>query len=190
MAMERKSATYADLEALPDNVVGELVNGELHASPRLSFLHAAAASRLSGELVSPFARGRDGPGGWIILNQPEVHLNNDVLVPDIAGWRQERMPQHPRTAAFTLAPDWACEVLSAPTKSMDRTVKLPVYAREGVQHVWLVDPKLRTLEVFRLDGLRYTQLVTHIGKAHVRAEPFEALELELAYLWGEKPPGH
>ncbi|MFL5349511.1 MAG: Uma2 family endonuclease, partial [Hyalangium sp.] len=118
--MERKSATYADLEALPDNVVGELINGELYVSPRLSFLHAVAASRLSGELMNPFDRGQDGPGGWVILNKPEVHLSNDVLVPDIAGWLQERMPQPPRTAAFTLAPDWVCEVVSASTAALDR----------------------------------------------------------------------
>lgn len=183
--MGRKPATYADLEALPPHVVGELIAGELHVSPWLAAPHTVALSRLGGELLSPFDRGRGGPGGWIILFKPELHLGEEVLVPDLAGWSKERMPQPPRTAAFTLAPDWVCEVLSPSTAVLDRALKLPVYARAGVRHVWLVDPELRTLEVFRLDGAHYTLLVTHAGKALVRAEPFEALELELAYLWGE-----
>jgi Uma2 family endonuclease len=187
--MQRKPATYADLEALPENMVGELIDGELYVSPRPAAPHTMAASRLGGELMGPFDRGRGGPGGWIILDEPELHFGDDVLVPDLAGWRQERMPEPPRTAAFTLAPDWACEVISPSTGALDRAVKLPVYAREGVKHIWLVDPELRTLEVFLLDKARYTLLVTHTGKARVRAEPFEALELELAYLWGEKPSG-
>ncbi|WP_224364645.1 Uma2 family endonuclease [Hyalangium versicolor] len=184
--MGRKPATYADLEALPDNVIGELIAGELYASPRPAAPHIVTASRLGGELMGPFDRGREGPGGWILLFEPELHLGDDVLVPDFAGWRRERMPQPPRTAAFSLAPDWACEVLSPSTAVMDRAAKLPVYAREGVHHVWLVDPVLRTLEIFRLQDGRYTLLVTHTGKGRVRAAPFEAIELELAYLWGDQ----
>jgi Uma2 family endonuclease len=137
-------------------------------------------------LGGPFDRGRDGPGGWFVLDEPELHLGEDVLVPDVAGWRRERMPRVPRTAAFTLAPDWVCEVLSPSTMAWDRAAKLPVYAREGVRHVWLVDPEARTLEVFRLAGELYTLLVTHAGPARVRAEPFDAIELELALLWGEQ----
>jgi Uma2 family endonuclease len=183
--MERKSATYADLEALPDTVVGELISGTLHASPRLMFPHALAATRLGAELGSPFDRGRDGPGGWYILGKPELHFGEDVLVPDLAGWRKERMPQAPRTAATSLAPDWVCEVLSPSTAALDRAVKLPVYAREGVRHVWLLDPLARTLEHFRLEEARYLLLVTHSGPARVRVEPFEAIELELAWLWDQ-----
>jgi Uma2 family endonuclease len=183
--MGPKPATYADLEALPPHVVGEIIAGALHVSPRPAAPHAQASSRLAGELMGPFDKGRHGPGGWILLFEPELHLGEDVLVPDLAGWRRERMPQPPRTAAFTLAPDWLCEVLSPSTAAWDRASKLPVYSREGVRHVWLVDPELRTLEVFRLDGAHYTLLVTHAGKSRVRAEPFEACELELAYLWGE-----
>jgi Uma2 family endonuclease len=182
--MERKPATYADLEALPDSVIGELIAGTLYASPRPAAPHTLAASRLGIALGGPFDQGRGGPGGWLILDEPELHLGGDVLVPDLAGWRRERMPRPPRTAAFTLAPDWVCEVLSASTRALDRAVKLPVYAREGVRHVWLVDPEARTLEVFRREGERYTLLVTHVGQTCVRAEPFDALELELAFLWG------
>jgi Uma2 family endonuclease len=184
--MGRRPATYADLEALPENVVGELIAGELHASPRPAAPHTVAASRLGGGLSGPFDEGRGGPGGWIILYEPELHFGEDVLVPDLAGWRRERMPRPPRTAAFTLAPDWVCEVLSPSTAALDRAVKLPVCAREGVRHVWLMDPEARTLEVFQLEGTRYVLLVTHTGLARIRAAPFEALELDLAFLWGER----
>ncbi len=184
--MGRKPATYADLEALPEHVVGELIAGELHVSPRPAAPHTVAASRLGGGLSGPFDEGRSGPGGWIILDEPELHFSEDVLVPDLAGWRRERMPRPPRTAAFTLAPDWVCEVLSPSTAALDRGIKLPVYRREGVRHVWLMDPEARTLEVFRLEGGRYVLLVTHMGLARVRAEPFEALELDLSFLWGER----
>jgi Uma2 family endonuclease len=181
--MGRKPATYADLEALPEHVVGELIDGELYASPRPASPHTVAASVLGGWLLVTFHRG--GPGGWVVLDEPELHLGQDVLVPDLAGWRRERMPRVPRVAAFTLAPDWVCEVLSPSTSRLDRTAKLPVYAREGVRHVWFVDAEARTLEVFRLEGTRYSPLATHSGTARVRAEPFEALELELAALWDE-----
>jgi Uma2 family endonuclease len=184
--MERKPASYADLEALPDNLVGEIVAGTLYASPRPAMPHALASSRLGSELGGPFDRGRGGPGGWFIIDEPELHFGEDVLVPDVAGWRRERMPAVPRTAALTLAPDWVCEVLSPSTTSLDRSAKLPVYARERVRHVWLMDPVARTLEVFRLDGEHYTLLVTHAGPVRVRAEPFEAIELELTFLWGEQ----
>ncbi|KFE67758.1 hypothetical protein DB31_8241 [Hyalangium minutum] len=185
-AMERKPATYADIEALPEHVVGEIIAGELHVSPRPALPHTVVATRLGGELLGPFDRGRGGPGGWILLDEPELHLGEEVLVPDLAGWREHRMPEPPRTAACTLAPDWVCEVLSASTASLDRALKMPVYAREGVQYVWLVDPERQSLEVFRLQEGHYTLLVTHAGMTRVRAEPFEALELELHYLWGKK----
>jgi len=183
--MGRKPATYADLQALPPHVVGELIAGELHVSPRPAAPHTVASSRLGAKLSTRFDWGDGGPGGWIILDEPELHFGEDVLVPDLAGWRRERMPRPPRTAAFTLAPDWLCEVSSPSTAALDRGAKLPVYAREGVRHVWLLDPEARTLEVLQLAGSRYTLLVTHTGLARVRAEPFEAIELELAFLWGE-----
>ncbi|MCY1077043.1 Uma2 family endonuclease [Archangium lansingense] len=187
--MGRRPATYADLEALPEHLLGQIIAGELYASPRPAAPHTVAASRLGGELIGPFDRGRGGPGGWILLYEPELHLGDDVLVPDFCGWRRDRMPSPPRTAAFTLAPDWVCEVLSPSTRALDRAVKLPVYAREGVRHVWFVDPEARTLEVLRLEGARYSLLVTHSGLVHVRAEPFAAIELELPFLWGEEQGG-
>ncbi|OJT27610.1 hypothetical protein BO221_01215 [Archangium sp. Cb G35] len=179
----RRDALYAELEKLPPNVVGEIVGGELYASPRPASPHTRAASRLGGELLGPFDRGRGGPGGWVILHEPELHLGEDVLVPDLAGWRRERMPEMPHTVGVTLAPDWACEVLSPSTARLDRARKMAVYAREGVRHFWLVDPLLQTLEVYRLESGRWSLLGTHAGVVTVHAEPFEALALELGALW-------
>lgn len=178
-----RPATYADLEALPSNMVGEIVHGVLYASPRPASPHAAAASAVGEELGPPFKRGRGGPGGWIILDEPELHLGPDVLVPDLGGWRRERMPEMPHVAAFDLAPDWVCEVLSPSTAQLDRGEKLPLYARDRVAHVWLIDPLEQYLEVLRLDGETYRLAGTHFAKAKVRAEPFDAIELELAVLW-------
>jgi Uma2 family endonuclease len=183
-AMEKKPATYADLVALPDNVVGEIVAGELYASPRPALRHSSVMSRLGMDLGATFQRGRGGPGGWLFLVEPELHFVDDVLVPDVAGWRVERMPAVPDTAATSLAPDWVCEVLSPSTHKLDRHAKLPVYAREGVRHVWFMDPRTRTLEVFGLRDGRYTALSTHVGTNAVRVEPFDAVELDMAFLWG------
>ncbi|MHB8421134.1 MAG: Uma2 family endonuclease [Myxococcales bacterium] len=179
----KKAATYQDLFSLPLHVVGEIVAGELHVSPRPASRHARASSTLGGSLHGPFDRGRDGPGGWILLDEPELHLGDDILVPDLTGWRRERMPATPDVAFFTLAPDWVCEVLSPSTASFDRKDKLPAYAREKVAHAWLVDPALKMLEVFKLLDGRWTLLSTHAGADRVRAEPFDAVELELGSLW-------
>lgn len=178
-----RTATYQELLSLPRNVVGELIDGQLYTQPRPGGPHAAAASILGMVLGNPFHRGSGGPGGWVILDEPELHLAADVLVPDLAGWRRERMPQVPDTAAFELAPDWIAEILSPSTAAIDRAEKLPIYAREHVQHVWLLDPRLQTLEVFALHGARYELIGAWRGNATLRVAPFEALELELGALW-------
>jgi Uma2 family endonuclease len=180
-----RPATYEDLVALPDNLVAEIVDGELHASPRPAPRHAVAYARTTGLLGSAFDSGRSGPGGWWILAEPELHLGPDVLVPDLAGWRRTRMPHVPETAYFPLAPDWVCEILSPSTASLDRAKKLAIYAREGVGHAWLMDPIARTLEVLRLEGARWSILVTRTGEEAVRAEPFEAIEFSLGEFWVE-----
>ncbi len=179
----RGPATVADLAALPDTVVGELVGGELHVSPRPAAIHAGATVGLNDELGPPFRRGRGGPGGWVILIEPELHLGADVLVPDMAGWRRARMPEMPEVVAFELAPDWVAEVLSPSTARFDRHRKLGAYAQHGVSHVWLIDPAARLLEVLRLDGATYRLALTASDDQRVRAEPFDAIELELAVLW-------
>jgi Uma2 family endonuclease len=185
-----KPATYQDILDAPKNMIAEVINGTLRLHPRPAAPHCAAASALGEELGPPFKRGRGGPGGWIILDEPELHLGTDILVPDLGGWRRERMPKIPANAHFTLPPDWGCEVLSPGTRKEDRTEKLPIYARAGVNHAWLVDPLARTLEVLRLERERWTILATWADEAKVRAEPFDAIELDLSILWAdvELPP--
>jgi Uma2 family endonuclease len=178
-----RAARYEDLVAVPDHLVAEIVTGELWTSPRPSPRHSRAQSSLEIGLGRPFDHGRDGPGGWYLLVEPELHLGPDVLVPDLAGWRRERMPRLPQAPWFDLAPDWLCEVISPSTAALDRARKLPAYAREGVSHAWLVDPLARTLEVLRLNAGGWTVLAVHAGDDLVRAEPFAAIGLELALLW-------
>jgi Uma2 family endonuclease len=178
-----RRATFADLASVPAHRVGEIIDGVLISSPRPAARHARASSRLGGELYRPFDRGTDGPGGWIILDEPELHLDGNVLVPDLAGWRRERMPEMPDAPAFELAPDWVCEVVSPGTAATDRAEKMPAYARASVRCVWLIDPAPRTLEVFGLDGGAWRVLGVFRDAARVRAEPFDAIELELARLW-------
>ena len=180
-----RPATYEDLVALPDNLIAEIVDGELHASPKPAPPHVRAGSSLGVVIGGPYDHGRGGPGGWWILDEPELHLGSDVLVPDVAGWRKIRMPHLPETAYFPVAPDWVCEILSPSTAVIDRSKKLAIYAREGVGHAWLVDPALQTLEVLRLEAGRWVLLGTHAANAVVRAEPFDGMDLELRLLWAE-----
>lgn len=183
MSGSKRRATYEDLEAVSPNCVGEIVEGELYVSPRPASPHARATSRLGMKLGGPFDLGEGGPGGWLIVDEPELHLGGDALVPDLAGWRRERMPELPHTAAFTLAPDWICEVLSPSTAVLDREKKMQAYAREGVSHAWLVDPLQRSLEAYRLEGTRWNRQGHWTGDATVHAEPFAVLPLNLAKLW-------
>lgn len=182
----RKPATYEDLLRLPDDKIGEIVDGELYASPRPSGAHAGSAFELGLDLGQAFQRGRGGPGGWLFLFEPELRLDGDTLVPDLAGWRRERLPKVPDTPAITLAPDWVCEILSPSTEKVDRTRKLPAYARHGVCHAWLINPLARTLEVYRREGTSWVLVASHADDALVRAEPFDAIELDLLRLWGEE----
>jgi Uma2 family endonuclease len=183
MPAKRLSSVFEDFLAVPEHLVAEIINGELVTHPRPAPPHARAASKLGASLDGPFDAGKGGPGGWLILDEPELHLHGDILVPDLAGWRRVRMPTLPKASAFELAPDWACEVLSPRTAATDRADKMPIYARERVGHVWLVDPDQRTLEAYRLDGEGWRLLGTWRGDARVRVEPFEAFELELDALW-------
>lgn len=179
----KQAATYEDLLQVPDHLVAEILDGELYASPRPALRHAHATTVLSGDIVGPFQHGRGGPGGWWILFEPELHLHDDVVVPDLAGWRRSRLAAIPDAPFLTIAPDWVCEVISPSTEGMDRGKKLTVYARERVSHVWLINPTSETLEVLELTVSRWTVLATHVGAMVVRAEPFEAVDLDLSVLW-------
>ena len=176
-------ATYDDILALPDYKVGEVISGMLYAQPRPAPRHVRFSSGMGSELFGAFDRGRNGPGGWWILDKPELHLGQDVLVPDLAGWRRETMPTLPKTAWFEQAPDWVAEILSPSTARKDRALKMPKYAEYGVQHCWLIDPDVRTLEAFEnRDGL-WTLLGVWGEEDAVAVKPFDAVAIELAGLW-------
>lgn len=185
-----RPATYDDLLAAPDHVIAELVDDELWTSPRPAPRHANAYAAVGALLMPPFHFGRGGPGGWHILDEPELHFGRQALVPDLAGWRKERMPRLPDTAYFTVVPDWVCEILSPSTALLDRSIKLRLYAEAGVAHAWLVDATLQTLEVLRLDAdSHWTLIDTFVGNAVARIEPFNALGFELGLLWEQVHEG-
>ena len=176
-------ATYQDVLDAPAHRVAEIVDGTLHTHPRPAMPHALAASSLGTDLSNPFQFGRGGPGGWWIIDEPELHLGEDILVPDIAGWRRERMPDFPDTAYVTLAPDWVCEVLSASTRRLDLHGKRPVYAREGVGHLWFVDPTDRTLDAFELRNGEWVLIASAKDDEPVSIRPFDAITFSLGDLW-------
>jgi len=177
-------ATYEDLCQVPDHKIAQIIHGQLIVMPRPAPKHALASSSLGEELLGPFHKGRDnGPGGWWILDEPELHLGLHILVPDLAGWRRERMPSLPEAAFFSLAPDWVCEVLSPSTAQLDRVDKLPIYAAHGVGHAWLVDPEARTLEAFALREGRWRLESAFKAADEVCAPPFEAVRFGLGGLW-------
>ena len=184
--MRKRRATYADVLAAPENMIAEIIDGELHLQPRPKSQHLRAGSKLGAALDGPFDEGTNGPGGWIILDEPELHLGSDpdVIVPDLAGWRRERMPELPDDAAhFTLTPDWVCEILSPSTAATDRVRKFGIFLREQVGHVWFIDPAPQTLEVFRFERGQYVAACAFAGDTIARAEPFDAVEIDLAALW-------
>ena len=178
-----RRATYRDVLDAPAHRVAEIVDGTLHTQPRPAAPHALASSRLGGELTGPFDRGRGGPGGWWIIDEPELHLGEDILVPDLAGWRRERMPDYPDAAYVTLAPDWVCEVLSPSTRKLDLHGKRPIYAREGVEHLWLVDPAGRTLEALELREGQWVLIASAKDADPVCIRPFDAVTFNLGDLW-------
>jgi hypothetical protein len=155
------------IEELPPEKVGQYVGGELLVSPRPAMGHALAASTLGEQLLGPFHRGRGGPGGWWIIDEPELHLGDDIHVPDLAGWRRDTLPVLPDVPAMTVA----------------RVRKLPAYARAGVGYAWLIDPAARTLEAFRREGERWVLLGAHAGNTEPHVEPFEEIGLDLSALW-------
>lgn len=186
VAEPKRKATYDDVLAAPEHQVAEILDDELFLSPRPALPHANASTTLVGDLSSAFHRPPGDPprpGGWWILSEPELHFGADVVVPDVAGWRRERLPRIPSAPWIELAPDWLCETLSPSTARIDRTRKLAIYAREGVRHVWLLDPLARTLEVLVLEGDRWVIAASHGGDDVVNAEPFAAVAIELSRLW-------
>ncbi len=188
-ARTRDRATYDDLIKAPDHLIAELVEGDLYTSPRPGGIHARFSSALGMDVGSAYDRGRGGPGGWWILFEPELHLGENVLVPDLAGWHRERLPKIPKSHKFTVRPDWICEGLSPYTRQLDVRRKLPIYAAHGIPHAWIVEPEARTLEVFRLENTRWSIVAVFAGNEIARAEPFDAIEIDLPSIWGAEEEG-
>lgn len=184
-ALAESFDVYAQLETLPENLTGEITNGRLYVQPRSSGPHAVAGASLISDINQAYQRGRGGPGGWWILVEPGVHfvLDVEVLVPDLAGWRRERMPHPPRDHRFDVVPNWVCEILSPSTARKDRIKKMPVYARYGVSWIWLVDLLARTLEAFALHEGRWTIIGLFQNRDAVGVAPFDEMALELGALW-------
>ena len=178
-----RRATYQDVLDAPAHQVAEIIGGTLYTHARPAPAHAVATSVLGGELGPPFHRGHGGPGGWWIVFEPELHLNDEIVVPDLAGWRRERMPELPDVAYFPLVPDWVCEVLSTSTRTVDEQEKRPLYARKGVGHLWLVDPMNRTLEAFALHEGQWLLIATAKDNEPVSIRPFDAITFNLGDLW-------
>jgi Uma2 family endonuclease len=181
----KKEAVYDDLHEIPENLIGEIIAGELIVAPRLSPRHSHAVSVLDTHIGPPYRFGEGGPGDWITLFEPEIALGEHLLVPDLAGWKRERLKQPPDTNFIATTPDWICEVLSPATFRTDRIKKMPLYAQFAVPFLWLLDPLARTLEVFRLESGRWSLVSTHADDDRVRAEPFQDLEIPLARFWWE-----
>ena len=180
---EYYGATYQDVLDAPPNTVAEIIGGTLYTHPRPAMPHARAGSSLGIEVGGPYDKGRGGPGGWWIIDEPELHLDDDIVVPDLAGWRRERMPVYPDTAWCALAPDWVCEILSPSTRELDLGGKRDIYAREGVPHLWLVDPAPRALEAFELRNGRWIRTASLADDEPVRLPPFDAISFPLGALW-------
>lgn len=182
----KKPSLYDQLIALPEGLTGEIINCQLRAHPRPAWPHILAGSRLGADLEGPYGRGRGGPGGWWIIDEPEVHfvLGSEITVPDIAGWRKDRMPSPPEGHMIQVIPDWVCEIFSPSTKSIDREEKMPLYARYGVPFAWLVDPKTHTLEAYELTDGNWRPLGIFRDDDTVSAKPFDAIIIHLADLWG------
>jgi Uma2 family endonuclease len=180
----KKVATYEDLYSIPENMTGEIIDGELIVTPRPSRRHTFAGSALDKSIgpIYQFGRG-GGPGGWIIIVEPEVGFAEHIFVPDLAGWKKERFPYTEETNWISVSPDWVCEVLSPGTFRVDRTKKLTIYAQHGVSHIWLVDPVAESVEVFKLESGRWFLFAVFSENEKMRTEPFDEIEIELADLW-------
>jgi Uma2 family endonuclease len=181
-------ATYADLEKVPPHLVAEIIHGVLETHPRPVPRHATASAALGSEVSAPFQRGSGGPGGWIFMNEPELHLGSNVLVPDIAGWHKERLPALPDTPYLTAPPDWVCEILSPSTARLDQGPKRRIYGEFGVSFLWLLDPATRVLDAYQLVSTKWMLLGTATGSGEVCLPPFDAISFSLDVLFPLDPP--
>ncbi|MBK9953013.1 MAG: Uma2 family endonuclease [Candidatus Competibacteraceae bacterium] len=178
-----KFATYEDLFDLPENLVGEIIHGQLITQPRPAPKHIVASSALGEELVSPFQKDGEAVqaagGFWMSRNCILARIFWCPIWP--AGGGNVCPPC--RIRPFTLPPDWVCGVLSPGTARIDRADKMPIYAEYGVSFLWLIDPALHTLEAFVLRDGHWSLEHVYQENDEVRAVPFDAVAFSLAGLW-------
>ncbi|MBF0226913.1 MAG: Uma2 family endonuclease [Desulfobacterales bacterium] len=179
----KKNATYEDLYKIPESMIGQIINNKLVVTPRPSYRHASVTSDLGAEIIPPYKFGRGGPGGWIILYEPEIKLGENIFVPDLAGWKKEKLLKLPATNYISISPDWICEVLSPSTEKTDRARKMPIYAQFGVSYFWIIDPIEKVLEIFKLSGNQWIVVGTYAEDDKVKPEPFQEIEIDLKNLW-------
>lgn len=179
-----RDASYQNVVDAPEIMIAELIDGDMYAWPRPGGPHTRVSSALGMDIGTPYDRGHGGPGGWWILFEPELHLDGQVLVPDLAGWRRERMPEIPGDHRFVVPPDWVCEVISPSSEGVDRGKKMRIYAEFSVAWLWLVDPLVRLIQVFTLIDTRWSLTSTFTGEDTVRAEPFPEAAIGLGSIWG------
>jgi Uma2 family endonuclease len=182
----KRMTTYEDLYSVPENMIGEIINGDLIVTPRPSPKHMLSTTALGGKILPPYQFGEGGgPGGWVILVEVEIKLDEQLIVPDLAGWRKDRFPKKLDHNWIEVPPDWVCEILSPSTALRDRTVKKAIYEKHGIKHLWLVDPFHMTLEVYRLESNRWISAGIFGGPEKARLEPFQEIEIDLGDLWLE-----
>ena len=190
---QKQQATFEDILALPEGVVGEIIDGVLYTHARPAGKHAYTAMKVSSALDPTFgSKSGGGPGGWIFLFEPQLRLGKQEgkpdVVPDIAGWREELLSKEDfinlSEARIEVIPNWVCEVISPSSVRMDKVLKARKYAECNVSHYWLADPEQRTLEVRRLENEKWVVVSTFEGAEKVRAEPFESIEIDLGDFWG------
>ena len=184
MDVARKIPTLADLDALPPDVKGEIIEGVLYTMTRPRGRHQLAATLVGEDLSGPFNRGRGGPGGWWILVEPGIELpGTPEIAPDLAGWTRDRLAALPEDEPIRVVPDWVCEILSPTTRRHDLLVKKPYYAKVGVRHHWIVDRLERTLTAYRLEGGLWLELGMFSEETDARVEPFAAVSLDISSWW-------
>ena len=182
--LAKRKATYQDLYKIPDNATGEIIDGEIIVTPRPSRKHVICTTALGAAVTAPYQFGQgNGPGGWIFAIEPEIGLGEQIMVPDLAGWKRERFPVEEDHNWISAVPDWVCEILSPSTFRTDKVKKMPVYAHHGVGHIWLIDPVAMTMDVFRLESGKWVLLVSFAENDKLRAEPFQEIEIDLEALW-------
>lgn len=182
MHLAKRHANGDDLCALPEHFVAELIDGDLYASDQPSALHAFVRSGLAIALIGESRKG--SLTDWYVAHRPEHHLAGNVLVPDVGAWRRAPGFRLPEAWQDAPPPDWVCEVLDPTSEAVDRHKKLPIYARAGVNHAWIVTPETRTIEVLRRVRGNWVLVAAHVGNTPVRAEPFDAVELDPTEWWG------